>query len=378
MPLTSRDRLLRVLRHEPTDRLPIAPMGMHPWHWSARYPDYQPIIEAAKRHCDFFVSMGLDTGLLYGDPSECEQTNERKELPDGSVEVTTTYLTPKGPVTSIRRRLPDSGDWRVKALIESEEDLERVLSIPYKPHRPDLSDFLAGREKIGDLGVAYLNGLHSPACLLGGAMSEEFRAIYFFTQPKRLHEILEQMAERVHAMVDYVLAAGVGPAFRWYAMESFTEPLMPPSFTDEFIVPYDVDLIRKIHAAGGYVAQHCHGRLGAMIEKMVRVGYDGVDCTESPPQNDVTLAEMLDRAKAAAGHDRALFFWGYVQMDDLEHKSGDEIEQEVREAIRMGGTDGRYVLSQAASPYMAHVPPRMQANWIRMLETGARCGGHAG
>ena len=30
--------------------------------------------------------------------------------------------------------------------------------------------------------------------------------------------------------VDYVLAAGLGPAFRWYAMESFTEPLMPPSF----------------------------------------------------------------------------------------------------------------------------------------------------
>ncbi len=59
-------------------------------------------------------------------------------------------------------------------------------------------------------------------------------------------------------------------------------------------------------------------------------------------------------------------------MDDLEHKSGEQIERQVREAIEMGGTDGEYLLSQAASPYMAHVPPRMQANWIRMIETGAR------
>ena len=106
----------------------------------------------------------------------------------------------------------------------------------------------------------------------------------------------------------------------------------------------------------------------------VRVGYDGEDCVESPPANDVTLAEMFGKAQAAAGRDRALFLWGYIQMDDLEHKTGDEIEHQVKEAVEIGGTDGRYVLGQAASPYMAHVPKQMQANWIRMIEAGARHG----
>lgn len=377
MPLTSRERLLRVLRHEKTDRLPIVPTSIHPWHWCLEFEDYRPIVEAAKRHCDFFVSIGGDTGFLYGDPAACERRTERRDLGDGVRETTTTLVTPAGELTTVRRRTPDGGNWHVKALVESEADLERLLSIPYRPYEPDVSAFLAQREKIGEAGLAYYNGFHSPVTNLGATMSEEFRAILFFTQRARVKRIVETLAERAHHLLDYLLKAGVGPVFRWYAMEPFTPPMMPPSFTEELIVPYDLDLIRRIHAAGCYAIHHCHGRLGAMIEKMVRVGYDGVDCVESPPANDVTLAEMLNRADGASDRERPLFLWGYIQMDDLEHQSGDAIERLVREAVEMGGTDGRYVLGQAASPYMAHVPPRMQANWIRMIEAGARLAGTA-
>ncbi len=37
----------------------------------------------------------------------------------------------------------------------------------------------------------------------------------------------------------------------------------------------------------------------------------------------------------------------------------------------IGGTDALRLFGQAASPYMAHVPPQMQANWLRLLELGA-------
>jgi len=374
MALTSRERLLRVLRHERTDRLPIVPTSIHPWHWCLEFDDYHPIVEVAKKHCDFFVSIGGNTGFLYGDPTTCERRSERRNLDDGIVETTTTIVTPKGDLTSVRRRMPDSGNWRMKAFVENEDDLDRLLSIPYRPFEPDLSGFFATREKIGDAGLAYYNGFSSPVTALGGMMSEDFRPVFFFTQPDRLRTIVETLAERAATLLAHLLKAGAGPVFRWYAMEPFTEPMMPPSFTDEFIVPYDTDLIRMIHDAGCYAIHHCHGRLGAAIERMVRVGYDGVDCVESPPANNVTLAEMFARAATAAGRDRPLFLWGYIQMDDLEHKSGDQIERQVAEAIEVGGTDGRYVLGQAASPYMAHVPPQMQANWIRMIEVGARLG----
>ena len=71
MALSGRERLLRVLRHEPTDRLPIVTTGLHPWHWTQDFPDYHPIVEVAERYGEFMVSMGLDTGFLYGDISVC-------------------------------------------------------------------------------------------------------------------------------------------------------------------------------------------------------------------------------------------------------------------------------------------------------------------
>jgi len=42
----------------------------------------------------------------------------------------------------------------------------------------------------------------------------------------------------------------------------------------------------------------------------------------------------------------------------------------------MGGTDGRYVLGQAASPWSAEISQRTVDNWIRMIESGVKYGGH--
>jgi hypothetical protein len=41
----------------------------------------------------------------------------------------------------------------------------------------------------------------------------------------------------------------------------------------------------------------------------------------------------------------------------------------------MGGTDGRYVLSQAASPWMADLPGRTAENLVHMIEAGVKYGG---
>ena len=42
----------------------------------------------------------------------------------------------------------------------------------------------------------------------------------------------------------------------------------------------------------------------------------------------------------------------------------------------MGGTEGAYDLSQAASPWMAELPDRTGENLIHMIEAGVKYGGH--
>jgi uroporphyrinogen-III decarboxylase len=201
-------------------------------------------------------------------------------------------------------------------------------------------------------------------------MSEEYRTIFCFTEQDRLRKMVEKAQERLYDFMKRYLEAGAGPVFRWYAIESFVEPVMPPSFVDEFIVPYDREIVKLIHDHGCYTCMHCHGRLGAQIERMVQIGIDGTDCTESPPQNDIDLAGMIEKA------DGKMFVWGYVQFETLARATKEQVYDMVREAVEAGGTEGKYVLSQAASPWMAELPGRSAENLIHMIEAGVKYGGH--
>lgn len=359
---------MRVLRHEKTDRLPICPVGMSPFTWHRDFPSYRPVLEAAARHCEFMAVFPLDHGFNYCDPRAIgvqsalavEGTTKRR---------TTTVETPLGPLTGIMEHMPVVGSWGVlKPFIASDDELARMESLPFEPFTPSLADLAPLQERVGDNGLVYCNGIRNALLAATHGMSEEYRTVFCFTEQRRLRAMVERAQERVYDYVIRLLAAGAGPVFRLYSIEDFVEPMMPPSFVDEFIVPYDREIVRLIHAQGRHVVMHCHGRLKAQIARMAAIGVDGVDCAECPPQNDATLAEML---ATAAGR---MFVWGYIQFESLARMTPGQVEEAVREAVAMGGTDGRYVLSQAASPWMAELPERTAENMIHMIEAGVRYG----
>ena len=366
-----RERMLRVLRHEPTDRLPIVPTALTPFTWHVDFPVYHPVLEVAKKHCEFMAGFGLPGSLGLCDPAVLDIKTDREE--EGTRKIRTTTLdAPRGPLTQVRIHDVEVGSWGTKKFfIENEDDLAKWESLPYEPFRPTLEGLDAFDAKVGDAGLPYLNGVTNALTTAVGSLSEEFRAIFCFTQPDRLRKMVERAQERVYQFVEHLLDQGGGPVFRWYSIEPYVEPVMPPSFVKEFIVPYDREVVKLIHDRGRHVIMHCHGRLKAQIKHIVEIGVDGVDCVECPPQNDATLAEMFELA------DGRLFLWGYIQFEDLARFSGDEIEQKVREAVEVGGTNGRYVLGQAASPWSADVSQRTVDNWIRMIEAGVKYGGHA-
>ncbi len=367
---TPRERLLRLLRGEKVDRLPIATVGMTPFSWHPDFPDYHPVLRVAEKHCEFLAGFGLkrDPGLC--DPATLEVKTETVE--EGERKTATTVLkTPKGDLTGVRVHDRSVGSWGVaKAMIENQADLAKRESLPHAPMPVDLEGLDAFREKVGESGLVYCNGIQNALLTACWGMSEEFRTIFCFTEPERLRSMVERAQERVYDFTERLLAAGAGPVFRCYAIEDFVEPIMPPSFVDEFIVPYDREVVKLIHDRGCYAVMHCHGRLGAQIERMVAIGVDGSDCSECPPQNDTDLAGMVEKA------DGRMFIWGYIQFETLARASREEIYELVRQAVEMGGTEGAYVLSQAASPWMAELPDRTGENLIHMIEAGVKYGGH--
>lgn len=366
--ITPRERMLRVLRHEETDRLPICPVGLSPFTRHAEFPAYGPILEVAKRSCEFMASYPLPGGNALCDPAiwktdvHAEEEGERKTR-------TTVLHTPRGDLVEVRVHDRSVGSWATKkAFVNSEEELRKLESLAFEPVPIKLDGLAELQKKVGDAGLVYCNGIRSAMLTATWGMSEEFRTVFCYTERERLRTMVERAQERLLDYVTRLLDCGAGPVFRWYSIEEFVEPVMPPSFVDEFIVPYDREVVSLIHARGCYVVMHCHGRLGAQIERMVKIGVRGVDCVESPPQNDIDLAGMFEKA------DGRLFLWGYIQFEDLARKTPEQIEELVRRAVDMGGKTGRYVLSQAASPWTAELSPRVQENWIRMITAGVKYG----
>jgi hypothetical protein len=367
---TPRERMMRVLKHQKVDRLPICPVGLSPFTWHVDFPVYHPVLDVAERHGEFMAVWGVNQGRSLCRPDLWEVREEKSEEGERKTNKT-TIRTPKGDLTQVRIHDRSVGSWAsAKPFVENEDDLARRESLPFEPVPVNVDGLEDLRKRVGDTGLTYCNGIQNALLQATWGMGEEFRTLFCFTEQERLRAMVERAQERLHAFVTRLLDAGAGPVFRWYAIEDFVEPMMPPSFVDEFIVPYDREVVKLIHSRGRHVVMHCHGRLGAQIKRMVRIGVDGVDCAESPPQNDIDLAGMIEEA------DGRMFIWGYLQFEALARATPAQVDALVREAVAMGGTEGRYVLSQAASPWMAELPGRTAENLIRMIEAGAKYGGH--
>jgi len=262
-------------------------------------------------------------------------------------------------------------DWRggglVKRWITTVDDVERALSIPYVPPRPDLSPFFAERERLKGRAVAQVTFSDPICCAVW--IAEETLAIWTLEERPLLKRFLDAMFQRVLDHLRYCLDNGVGPVYYFNGPEYALPPLMSPRDFDEFVVEYDRELIRVVHSyPGTYTIIHSHGRVNNFLERFVAIETDGLNVLEPPPIGDVILVD----AKRRVGERMCLI--GNIQYDDLARGSADEIEALVRDAIRQGGPGGGFILSPCASPYERPLPPKAARNLIHYLKMGRKYG----
>ena len=127
-----RQRLLRVLRHEKVDRLPIVPTALTPFTWHAEFPTYLPVLEVARQHCEFMAGFGLASGQCLCDPAVLDMRVEKTEEGERKTR-TTTMRTPKGVLTEVRIHDRSVGSWATaKSFVNSDEDLDAWESLPFQ------------------------------------------------------------------------------------------------------------------------------------------------------------------------------------------------------------------------------------------------------
>jgi hypothetical protein len=303
---------------------------------------------------DFHIRTGLFcTAYAY----ESEQT----EVSEGLTRI--TLQTPKGEIYQ-----EFTQDWRgageVKRLITTEEDAERVLSIPYIRPELDLEPYFRKRDELKGKAVAQVT-LSDPICEIAGNMSEETIAMWTIQNRPLLKKLMDQMLERQLDVISSLLEQGVGPIYYFNGPEYALPPLMAPDDFYEFVVEYDRKLIDLIHSySDTYVIIHSHGKVSKFLDAFGEMGMDGLNVLEPPPIGDTVLSD----AKKRVGDNYCLI--GNIQYDDIARGTKEKIEQMVKEAMDQGAPGGGFILSPCASPYERPLPEKASENLIHYLHMG--------
>ncbi len=364
--MTSRERMLAAFRIEETDHFPMYVRGVRVWdqQWcESRHESYRPVIEAVREHGDYEVGFGLGGGpLLTAHPIESESTSE--DVGDWIIQRTTMH-TPAGDLHAARkistRGLPGL---QVEYFVKTLEDLDRLLSVPYEPVRPDLSRFFELDEEIGDDGIV-MCAMPVPIYSLALLTGSDLLAVWSLTERQRVNEMVEVFLERTLDMIDHAIAGGVGPIFCSLGEEFMTPPLAGPRDFREFVVEPGRQIRDRLRQAGMLRHIHCHGPLNDILEEFVELGANCLHPIEGPPLGDVPFED----AKRRIG-DRVCLE-GNIQIGDLYHDPTDVLVEKVKRTIDVGVPGGGFILCPTASPHTAELTPQTVKNYVAMVQTAA-------
>lgn len=362
--MTERERMLAAFRREEPDHFPIHVRGVRAWdeRWcESRHESYRPIIEAVREHGAYELGTGLGGGeLLTSHP--IDTSVESEDAGDWIIH-RTTIETPGGQLTCARksstRGLPGlQTEYFVKTL----DDLDAMLSIPYEPVRPNMSQFAELDAEIGDRGIV-MCALPVPIYRLALLTGSDRLAIWSITDRDRILAAVDVLLERTLDMLEWAIEQGVGPIFATAGEEFMTPPLAGPADFDEFVVKPGIPVRDRLREAGMLRHVHCHGPLNAILERFVALGADCLHPVEGPPLGDVTFED----AKRRIG-DRVCLE-GNIQIGDLYHDPTDELVEKVKRTIDAGAPGGGFILCPTASPHTAELTPLTVRNYLAMIET---------
>jgi len=324
--MTSRERLLCAIAHERPDRVPVGPFGLG--HLDRGGAVAAELIAKT----DPFIPVGLGGNAFAGQLMKTESVREGNDT-------VTTIFTPKGNLTRRHRRTDITG-YMVEFPCKNAEDVEKYLSIPYKPTEPNLGPFLARRDEIGEEGLV-MGGIDNAICLPATILSPMDMCLLLADEPDLMVRTVQIASERLNEFAEKACRAGVD-AFRVVGGEYATEQLGPKGF-DALVKPYDTELHRIIHKYEGIVYYHNHGDVDRFLEGFAEIEADALDPLEVPPYGNVDLAD----AKKRIG-DRVCIVGGLDDMEVLESLDQETVKKMGRKCIEAAGPDS-YVLGGTAS-----------------------------
>ncbi len=368
--MTSRERLLRAVRLQPVDRVPISTFPLVPFAdqgFRLNGPSYQKLNALVEEKTDCFYHWGFEVMCNAREEEFTEQIVWR----EGDSAFTKTILhTPLGDLTSLVKR--DEGvhtKWIMEHPIKSPEDMRRFLSVPYETRKdPSIFDqFKRMVEKQGDKGIVYTD-IGDPVGWAEELMGFETFAYNLMCEKDATFAFMDAMFERQFDALHYALDGGIGELFRISGPEIAAPPLMGPQHFRELALRYDPKFIDLIHQHSQMVCVHCHGNVKRIMDSLLEMGADVIEPVEPPPDGDISLRE----AKAMAQGKVCLM--GNLEFRELEAASPERIDELVKQIMDEAKDGYGFIIMPSAHPIVEELPAKTETNYIQYIESALAYG----
>ena len=374
--MTSRERLLRAIRHQEVDRVPISP----------RYFDYLGGVEgcACPHHCLWMADQyEHDPMPTYAPPQNnymLRYTGPYNDLPGvrvgmdiqetgETVTVSRTFDTPAGALRDVRSVTrpgsPVNFDHIIEPPVKTRADLARIQFLLPRPENAFLGEIPLLRDAIGDRGLLLVHATQGVDQFLMDTLGVEHAFMLYYDDRQLLTDLLRLFQEYHRAILKAILEQGVDIVFEpWYNC-SMGAGWSPAQFRELFkpLVEENVDLV---HSYGVYVDYFDDGKMDGALEDIAETGVDVVETLGAPPLGDVDLAS----AKRRIG-DRVCLKGHVDQVNVICFGNPQQIRETVRKAVEAGAPGSGFILGTADSIRPETPPENVRAYFEASLEYGS-------
>ena len=366
--MTSKERLLKTLRREPVDMVPVE-VRYRPRPFDSndplnKIPKFAPLIDYMLKEADNIHFWSPERGFCCseGTTIRTKVLEETKEYRISSHEIPTL----RGKLTATYKFVEQTyGNMPLKSFLEEKKDIDNLLSLSYIPPNPEVKSYFDIKRRMGNRGIMQVS-LPDPFEMLMGICKFEQFYIWVKTDFKMIQEVLSEFCRRICDLVENLCKKGLGPLFWFCGAEMALPPFMNPSYFDSLITEYDRKIFEVVHKYGGLVRVHSHGNALDFLETFRDMGADALEPLEPPPLGNVILKE----AKRRIG-DKVCFCGNLPNLDRL---SLEEVNDLCRQAIEDGAPNYGFILTTAGAAYQPNDSSILIRNLIQMVKSGRKYG----
>ncbi|MFA6133186.1 MAG: uroporphyrinogen decarboxylase family protein [Phycisphaerae bacterium] len=368
--MNSTERLLAVLNGKMPDRVPISTYELIGWNarnFENRQPSYSSLMDFIRARTDCIYMTGVHVPNKLDQPPEVEKWDEDEQHVERLTLQTPTrrlvkIVSSSDNVMTTWTRTPWCGDL---------DDLWAMLSMPFELGQPDYSALEdAWADLQGTRGLPMID-LMDPLCEVAEKFEFGQFTVLAMTETQQIIKALDFLHERKVAKLERVLKGG-GPVrsamWRIVGPEYAAPPFLPPELFSKLVVPYVSRYVEMIRQAGGYPRIHIHGRIGRLLNDILRMNPSAIDPVEPRPDGDADVGEV----KAALGDQICLM--GGIELKHIESASEEFVADLTRRTLAEGKDGGRFVIMPTAAPIDVPLSPQTERNYRVFIETALEAG----